>query len=53
MRVLKTAITASRRLSGCANALLKTRFDVQVEEVRIAEENIAFNIPPLLRDDAA
>jgi len=34
-------------------ALLKTRFAVQVEEVRIAEENIAFNIPPLLRDDAA
>jgi 4-hydroxy-3-methylbut-2-enyl diphosphate reductase len=32
---------------------LRTRYTVSVEEVRIAEENIAFNIPPMLRDDAA
>lgn len=32
---------------------LRARFEVTVEEVRIAEENIAFNIPSILREDAA
>jgi 4-hydroxy-3-methylbut-2-en-1-yl diphosphate reductase len=34
-------------------AALRARFAVSVEEVRIAEENIAFNIPSILRDDTA
>jgi len=32
---------------------LKKRFDVTVEEVRVAEENIAFNIPAILREEEA
>lgn len=33
---------------------LRNRFDVTVEEVRVAEENIAFNLPMILREgDAA
>ncbi len=31
--------------------VLRERFEVTVEEVRVAEENIAFNIPAILRDD--
>lgn len=32
-------------------AALRERYAVSVEEVRIAEENIAFNIPSILRDE--
>jgi len=32
-------------------AALKERFDVVVEEVRVATENIAFNLPMILRDE--